>query len=205
MSAIDLLESRMKQYEASFTNTLPPRLPYVIRINYHSSSSLRNMMSQDTIDSIFQYIANNMSNNIQGCVLAYRNIDEISFVVLNNKNANTQSWLGGDVSSIVSITSSMATAFFINALTSMNLKLDSDKIPIFKSKVFVIQDMNEVNSYFTWRDHVKNKIDQTNILIIKSNNQWVPVYIKSSSDNETMLDFINKVHNTYLKGVNNGN
>lgn len=93
-----------------------------------------------------------LCRNIQGAEMAFVQSDEISVLLTDFENINTEAWFDANLQKMCSIASSMATAAF----NSMRL----GKVALFDSRVFQIPDRTEVENYFIWRqrDAVTNSI-----------------------------------------------
>src|SRR5574343_592926 len=151
----DYLGDRIKTYENSYRIKLPIRLPVIIRIDgksFHQYTKNFKRPIDERFIHIMDETAKYCCSNIQGCQIAYVQSDEISFLLTNYKNLNTQSWFDNNLQKIVSISAGLASAFFTNfSYCVLNEKSDLfNKIAIFDSRAFVIPK-EEVNNYFLWR------------------------------------------------------
>jgi tRNA(His) 5'-end guanylyltransferase len=116
-------------------------------------------------------------------VLGYTQSDEISLVLVDYKNINTEPWFGNNLQKIVSISASMATFFFrqnfeeaikdeyfdwyttgtVNdekeKLLNQHTQAYSNKLCVFDARAFIIP-REEVANYIYWRqlDCVRNSI-----------------------------------------------
>jgi tRNA(His) guanylyltransferase len=144
------LGDRMKDYENRFRYKLNRRTPTILRIDgraFHTFTrgmnrpfdyDLINLMTQTT-----EYLCKNMDN----CVLAYTQSDEISLLLIDFKTHDTQSWFDYNLQKITSLSSSMTTGFFnLYGFPKWN------KIANFDSRAFQIADPDEVANYFLWRN-----------------------------------------------------
>ena len=105
-----------------------------------------------------------LCTNVQGCKMAYVQSDEISLLLTDFEKIATDAYFDGNIQKIVSITASMASAFFndtVRQSTSLNEKFTS--LALFDSRVFTIPDSIEVENYFVWRqqDCTRNSISMT--------------------------------------------
>jgi tRNA(His) 5'-end guanylyltransferase len=93
-----------------------------------------------------------LCQEIQGCLLAYTQSDEISLLLTDFATIKTEAWFDGNVQKMVSVAASLATARFN--------ELRPGKLAFFDARVFVIPDPVEVNNYFVWRqkDATRNSI-----------------------------------------------
>jgi tRNA(His) 5'-end guanylyltransferase len=92
-----------------------------------------------------------LCKEVAGVVLAYTQSDEISLLLCDFGQTNTQPYLDGNVQKLTSVTASMATAQF-NALRP-------GKLAFFDARVFSAT-RDEVITYFGWRstDAVRNAV-----------------------------------------------
>jgi tRNA(His) 5'-end guanylyltransferase len=176
----DSLGDRIKNnYEGRSQTYLPRRTYTVLRLDgkaFHTYT--RNckrpydLELMEDMDNTAKYLC----ENIQGCKLAYVQSDEISLVLTDFDNINTDAWFDGNVQKITSISASMAAAKFNQLRTRRNLNPTGDDTPFvcdddiknlqiacFDSRCFVIPDVVEVHNYFLWRqqDATRNSIQMT--------------------------------------------
>ena len=164
----DNLSTRMKNYEFVSRTKLTRRTPVIIRLDgkaFHTwtkclknqDNSLETSPFSNVMHTTMSLTAFNLVNNIQNATLAYAQSDEISILLNDWKGLKTDQWFDGNVQKIVSISASMATAFF-------NAKINSlySNIPVafFDARVFNIPK-EEVANYFVWRqqDATRNSIN----------------------------------------------
>ncbi len=157
---------RMKQYEAVPKTKLQRRTPVIIRLDgkaFHTWTRwLKNydpsLTKSPFSDVMFDTMSTTMVNLvacIQNAVFAYAQSDEISILLNDWKQLKTQQWFAANVQKMVSISASMATAYFNESLKSAPAPL-----ALFDSRVFNIPK-EEVANYFIWRqqDATRNSIN----------------------------------------------
>jgi Uncharacterized conserved protein len=155
----DQFGDRMKRYENVSRIYLPEKTPVIIRIDgkaFHTyTRGLEKPFSKD-LSNIMWETTKFLCENIQGCVLGYHQSDEISLLLVNYKEVNTESWFKNNIQKMVSVSASLATAKF-NEL-SKNV-FPHKGLAFFDSRVFVLPK-EEVTNYFVWRqqDAIKNSI-----------------------------------------------
>ena len=168
--------NRMKGYERVAKSNLMRRTPVIIRLDgkaFHTwtrvlqyldvsleTSPFSEMMHECMATTAFGLIA-----NIQNAKLTYTQSDEISILLNDWKGLKTDQWFDGNIQKIVSISSSMATAYFNDCMRAFNeAALDIDKQDLqhafFDARVFNIPK-EEVANYFVWRqqDATRNSIN----------------------------------------------
>ena len=115
MLANDELGDRMKDYEARNQYFLQRRTPVAIRVDMKSGHSFTKGF-QRPFDEIFvksiQQTAKFMCENIQGAVLSFQQSDEITIILQDYKNLNTDAWFNYRTDKMCSISASMATMAF---------------------------------------------------------------------------------------------
>ncbi len=149
------LGDRMKRYEAAHRHLLPPRTYTVIRVDGRAFHSyLRNAQKPYDYDFMadMDVVASKLCEEISGAVFAYAQSDEISVLVTDFGNRETQPWFGGVVAKQVSISAALATAV-------LNARRPGGQA-LFDSRVFSLPNSVEVANYFIWRqrDAVRNSI-----------------------------------------------
>ena len=146
---------RMKNYEHRFRYYLNRRTPTIIRIDgkaFHTFTRGLNKPYDYNLIQQMQLTAQYLCENIDGCILGYVQSDEISLLLIDYKKFGTQGWFDYNLQKIVSVSASMAAAFFNSRC------VDSyDKLAVFDSRAFQIADPDEVGNYFRWRERDWNR------------------------------------------------
>jgi len=170
------LGNRMKGYENISRLYLTRRMPYIIRIDgkaFHTFT--RNF--EKPWDSVFTCVmwktATYLCENIEGVKIAYWQSDEVSFLLTDYDNIDTQAWFDKNIQKIVSVSAGMAAMFFNKKFCdtvwlNTEFSISNDMMEVYKkacwkvvfdSRVFAIPK-EEVCNYFIWRqqDAVRNSI-----------------------------------------------
>lgn len=169
------LGDRMKGYEATGQQTLLRRTPVIIRLDgraFHTyvrrftpevDPSLEKSPFSQLLHSFMVMTTRTLFREVQNCVLAYKQSDEISLLLRDWDHHETQQWFGGNVSKIVSITSAIASASFnwyVTRYAPAGLEPTWFKeLALFDSRVFNLPK-EEVCNYFIWRqqDWTRNSV-----------------------------------------------
>ena len=186
------IDERMKKYEYVTRNHLTIRTPVIVRIDgkaFHTFTKGLISPYDELLAQAMEETLLYLCENVQNCVLGYKQSDEISLLLIDYKTFVSQPWFDNNISKIVSITASMATAKFNESfkklaketisklLNDVYLKELSDKerekyisvlenkiktLALFDSRAFNLP-REEVANYFLWRqnDAVKNSIAST--------------------------------------------
>lgn len=169
----DSLGDRMKSYEDSYRITLPIRMPIILRIDgkaFHTyTKGCKRPVDKGLVDCMDE-TAKYLCKNIQGAQVAYVQSDEISILLNNYQDIDTQSWFDNNLQKMVSISASMASvAFTMNSWRIWGYdEQDYDgnecgnailKPAYFDSRAFVMPE-SDVCNYFLWRqqDATRNSI-----------------------------------------------
>lgn len=175
------LGDRMKSYENVNRFYLTRRMPLIIRIDGRAFHTFCRGFKKP-YDRIFaesmQATALNLCKNIEGCKLAYTQSDEISLLLTDYDELNTQAWFDKNLQKIVSISASLATLYFNTSFKDLSEKYyeawnyteeDSkyywtlgraEFTATFDSRAFCLPK-EEVANYYIWRqkDATKNSIN----------------------------------------------
>jgi len=150
----DSLGNRIKTfYEAIPRISLTRRLPMIIRIDGRAFHSLLRKavkpFDQDFIEAMWTTAAA-VCQEISGCMMAYAQSDEVSFLVRDDQTFDTQPWFGKDIQKMASVSASIASAHLTQIM---------GKIVTFDSRSFVLPK-EEVTNYMIWRqqDASRNSI-----------------------------------------------
>lgn len=160
----DSLGDRMKRYEAVTQLQLNPRSCVIVRVDgraFHSLTKTLNRPFDKTFMTAMDLSAMKTADEMQGCKVAYVQSDEVSFLLTDFDNLDTQGWFGYNLQKMVSISASAMTKYF-NSLLSTNPSEQYRYISgMFDSRAFVLPD-DEVSNYFLWRiqDCERNSVQQ---------------------------------------------
>lgn len=126
------LDIRMKSYEKVTDQKLIRRMPVIVRLDgrsFHTfTRGLKKPFDDILIDSM-QQTALYLCKNVQNCVLAYTQSDEISLLLIDYKNFDTQPWFDNRIQKIVSISAALATTKFKEAFENNIEKFGYKNIP----------------------------------------------------------------------------
>lgn len=171
------LGDRMKRYEAVPKNFLMRRQPAIMRLDGKAFHTFTRGFDKP-FDKIFmtamQETMKFLCENIQGCVIGYTQSDEITLVLCDYQELDTDAWFGYNVQKMVSVAASMATFAFNESLMSLVVhEIKENKITdkhimmseklskgaFFDARVFTVP-IEEVNNCLLWRqqDATRNSI-----------------------------------------------
>jgi tRNA(His) 5'-end guanylyltransferase len=151
--------NRMKKYEAVSQSVLTTRTPVIMRLDgcaFHTFTKGLNRPFDSVLSDAMAATTEHLCSKIQGAVFGYMQSDEISILIQDWKNLNTDNWFGNNVQKMVSVSASIATAFFNKTYKHPS----KDALALFDSRVFNIPK-EEVANYFVWRqkDCTRNSIN----------------------------------------------
>lgn len=119
MPVNDELGIRMKTcYEQIPKTKLMRRTPVAIRIDgkaFHTFTKGFQKPFDEVLIKSMQETMKYLCENIQGCVLGYHQSDEITLILVDYKNLNSDAWFDYEVQKMCSIAASMATMVFNKA------------------------------------------------------------------------------------------
>ena len=115
MAINDALGNRMKEYESRNQYYLQKRTPVAIRVDMRAGHTFTKGFARP-FDEVFgnamvrtmEYCAKNIGN----CVFAYRQSDEITFILVDYAKLETDAWFDYRTDKLCSIAASMATMRF---------------------------------------------------------------------------------------------
>ena len=172
------LGTRMKEYESRNQYYLQKRTPVVIRVDgraFHSFTKGLNRPFDNVFQTAMIETMEAMCEQIQNCIFAYTQSDEITFILKDWKELNTSAWFDYRTDKLCSISASLATYYFnkffkFNATRIINNSSATDeyaltlihcldKIAIFDARCFNIPK-EEVTNLIYWRqlDAIRNSI-----------------------------------------------
>jgi tRNA(His) guanylyltransferase len=152
---VDGLGDRMKEQYEDRTRFLLPRRTYtIIRVDgkaFHSYTRKFKRPFDDGLSNAMDRTCVELCKNIQGAQLGYVQSDEISIVVTDFESTQTAAWFNGNLQKIVSVASSMATAYFNIFVQDCDRQNIPDGPATFDARAFTIPDREEVCNYLIWR------------------------------------------------------
>lgn len=206
MPVNDELGIRMKTYYEQVPKTkLMRRTPVAIRIDgkaFHTFTKGFQKPFDEVLMKAMQNTMKYLCEHIQGCVLAYHQSDEITLILVDYKNLNSDAWFDYEVQKMCSIAASMATMAFNKFFeqewqkawpldkVSQNPDLvtryynASEKGAMFDARVFNIPK-EEVTNLLYWRqlDATRNSIQ----MVGQANFSHTQLHGKNCSDIQDML------------------
>ena len=109
----------------------------------------------------FDLVTKGLCAEVMGCCLGYTQSDEITLVLTDFSNANSDAWFDGNLQKLSSVSASMATMLFNRArLARADGNQTSEPGACFDARAFSIADREEVVSYLAWRqaDAYRNSV-----------------------------------------------
>lgn len=154
MPTKDTLGDRMKDYEHRARPMLLPRAWTVIRLDGKAFRTYTRGLDRPYDEKLMADMGASavaLAEQVQGCVLAYQQSDEIS-LVLYNDNPNGEDWFGGNQQKLVSISASILTAQFNSRrMGYKDCGVPGYRLALFDSRVFTLPNEVEVENYMIWR------------------------------------------------------
>ena len=199
------LGNRMKEYENVSKHFLLRRTPVVVRVDgkaFHTFTRKINSMNDissaigpsEKMHAVMMNTAQAMFSQMQNCVLAYTQSDEISFLLRDWDKHETEQWFNGNIQKIASVSAAMAATYF-NAFWKEWFSEEVTNIndlALFDARVFNVPK-EEVTNYFIWRQqdasrnsvqmiarkffshkqlHGKNNSEIQDMLMLQHNVNW---------------------------------
>ena len=203
----DSLGDRMKgNYENRSKTYLVRRMPVIIRLDgkaFHTFTRGFNKPFDDVMMQTMQQTTLKLCQDIQGCVFGYTQSDEITLVLVDYNDINTDAWFDYSVQKMCSVAASMCTLYFNKIFAEMvdvfiansdvtpeEEKLERvynkaiEKGAMFDARVFNIP-VEEVTNCVLWRqqDATRNSISS----LAQSKFSHKELQGKSSSQMQDML------------------
>jgi tRNA(His) 5'-end guanylyltransferase len=158
------LGDRIKTYYENRTKTfLPRRMFTIIRLDGKGFSKWTKNLEKpfdkgfsDDMDATAVFLC----ENIQGAKFAYTQSDEISVVLTDFDNLESQAWFDYNVQKMTSIAASLATAKF-NQLRMFREGFNPEyKLACFDARVFQVPNIDEMVNTLIWRqqDCTRNSV-----------------------------------------------
>lgn len=123
------LGKRMKTYESVSRNFLMKRTPVILRLDGKAFHTLTKGFDRPFDEVLMKAMTQTMfylAQEVQGCVFAYTQSDEITLVLTDYKTLETNAYFDYNVQKLTSVCASIATREFIIAIANLCLD-DKDK------------------------------------------------------------------------------
>lgn len=159
--SVQKLGDRIKSmYEGRSAAYLPRRSYTIIRIDGKNFSNYTRWLTKPfdvDLAADMDAVTETLCSEVMGCRMAYTQSDEISLVLTDFEQANSDSWFDGNLQKTVSVAASIATAVFNRARL---LRVPSCSPAYFDARALSISDREEVINYLVWRqtDAVRNAV-----------------------------------------------
>lgn len=174
----ETLSEKMKRLENEVTIKLKPKTPVIIRLDgkaFHTFTRGLDKPFDKDLSDIMQYTAMKLAEELQNVKFIYSQSDEISILLTDWDNPNTDTWYGYRVQKMTSVSASIATLAFNEKVLDTTSKywslmmtkdipwedekLYKEKYDLWKSKKFNALfdsrvfnlDKEEVSNYFLYR------------------------------------------------------
>ena len=119
----DALGDRMKDfYENRYRFYLTRRMPVIIRVDgnaFHTFTRGLDKPFDADFMRIMQETCKSLCADIQGCVGGYVQSDEISLLLIDYQNIDTDAWFDYNLQKITTLAAAKATAFFNYQVTEI--------------------------------------------------------------------------------------
>jgi tRNA(His) guanylyltransferase len=177
---------RMKALEAPTKVILPRKTNTVIRLDgkaFHTFTRGLDRPFDVSLIGSMNATAIKLCQEIPGAVCAYIQSDEISIILTDYMGTNTEPWFGGSLQKIVSVSASIATQTFNDVFNQYEPRIK--KAAYFDSRVFTVDDPEDLNDYLVYRqaDAYRNAIT----MIADSHFGHAALVGKSTEDRLEML------------------
>lgn len=147
----------MKGYERTFRRCVPRRAYTLMRLDgraFHTYLRGADKPYDVTFANDMEMVTLRLCEEIQGAKFAYTQSDEISLLLTDFDDLNSELWFGGNVSKMLSLSAAVASTYMYARRQWWG------RVPLFDSRVWSMSDPVEVANYFLWRqqDATRNSI-----------------------------------------------
>ncbi len=171
------LSDRMKRYELSFKQHIVRRCPAICRLDGRAFHTLTSKLEKP-YDPVFHTVMESVAKHLCECIptakFAFGQSDEISILLIDYGNSETDAFFDGVVQKLASLIASEATSIFSACIFKMvngALPAFEEFLPAyadlmfkatFDARVFTVPE-KDVNNYFVWRqqDARRNAVQGT--------------------------------------------
>ncbi len=140
------LGDRIKGYEKTFAHTAVKRSPLMIRVDGRAFHTFTRSCLKPFDGNLMTHMvmaAVHVADDMQGFKAAYVQSDEVTFLLTDYDNLETQGWFDYKLSKVVSISAALMTAHF-------NHQYKPEKPQVFDGRAFTLPKGEVINA-FLWR------------------------------------------------------
>jgi len=190
------LSERQKKYEAVYDSEITRRIPIIIRCDGVSFTRLTKRIEKPYSQVFSNIMAQTMlsvAKVMDGCVFAYQQSDEITFILRNDRELETQPWYDNRIQKIASVSAALVTKEFDKALALSKSKLDLAGDAMFDARVFAVPSLHEAinNLIFRQKDCLRNAISSaTKVELRKTNDIKTTVTILNGKNKAQQLEIL---------------
>lgn len=186
-------DKRMQNYKYTSDQSLMRRTPVIIQIDgmhFHTFTKGLDKPFDEILVRSMQDTAKYLCENIQGCVLAYTQSDEINLLLIDYQGLDSQAWFDNRIQKLTSAAASLATFEFNRRFAEhTTVKYLKKFRATKKGATFAVCAFNlpqdEVTNFFYWRqqDAIRNSIQ----MVGQANFSHTELQYKSCEDIKQML------------------
>ncbi len=170
------LGDRMKRFEKANKTKLNRDEPVIIRLDgqaFHTYTAGFVKPFDEVLIAAMQYTMVRLCEGIMNVRIGYTQSDEITLVLLAGDKQESQLWFDGTADKIITISASMATAFFNEYMDKIKWmpekmrqdlfpgsKINMKKLAFFDSRAWNVPSHDEAMNCLLWRqrDCIKNSV-----------------------------------------------
>jgi len=147
----------MKLYEAAYSTTLPPKSPIIVRCDgraFHTYTRRANKPWDDEVQNAMQCALFTLCRDVSGARFGYQQSDEITLILCDWADFNSEHYFGGKTQKLTSVISSQVTNAF-----NKSINPDIWGFAEFDCRVFSVPH-HEIKNVFIWRqqDATRNSV-----------------------------------------------
>lgn len=146
----DSLGDRIKRYEDVTRNYLCRRMPAMVRVDgraFHTFTKGMERPFDANMMEAMDYAARAVIEDMQGFKAAYIQSDEVTFLMTDYDDINTQGWFDYNISKIISLSASIMSVYFNSWYRCY---IGRSTAAVFDSRVFNVPQ-DDVSNAFLWR------------------------------------------------------
>lgn len=148
------LGERQESYKNSYDYEIMRRLPVIINIDGRNFSKITKNLSKPYSTHLSKVMSDSLLytiTEVQGAVFGFTFADEISIIIRNDQNFETEPWLNNKIQQIASSVSSIFTLGFYKLAFALDLESELSGDPVFKSHVWAVPSLSEASNYIIYR------------------------------------------------------
>jgi len=154
----DIFGDRMKEYEKLQNQRFMKNLPVLVRLDGKNFSKFTKGLKRPFDENLISLFVDTTKYLLaeSNALMGYTQSDEITLLLYSSNKYDSEIFHGGKIQKIISVLSSMTTAFF-NSKIPQYIPQKQDNLALFDCRAWQVPTLEEAANVFLWRENDASK------------------------------------------------